>query len=140
MTGLYMPLPTRNDWETPQELFDELDREFAFTLDVCANHQNRKCQFYINEEEDGLREDWADNVCWMNPPYGRNLRSWVGKAYEASMGGATVVCLVPARTDTEWWHEYAEKAAERRFIRGRVPFVRTDGGRNRALMPGGIPR
>jgi site-specific DNA-methyltransferase (adenine-specific) len=130
-----MPLPARSDWETPQEMFDELDREFHFTLDVCATPENAKCEQYFTPAIDGLAQDWGSEICWMNPPYGREVRAWMKAAYESSLDGATVVCLVPARTDTEWWHEYAEEAAERRFIKGRVPFVRTDGGRNRAPFP-----
>jgi site-specific DNA-methyltransferase (adenine-specific) len=134
---LLTPTAVRRDWETPQPLFHMYDREFHFTLDVCANYQNRKCHYYIDEQENGLLEDWADNVCWMNPPYGRQLRRWMKKAYEASVAGATVVCLVPARTDTQWWHEYAEKG-ERRFLMGRVAFIRPDGKRSRAPFPSAI--
>lgn len=112
----------RMDWETPPELFDPLDEEFHFTLDVCATAQNTKCKRFFTPEEEGLKQDW-EGVCWMNPPYGREVKVWMKKAYEESLKGATVVCLVPSRTDTFWWHEYAMKADEIRYVRGRVRFI-----------------
>ncbi len=112
---------------TPQEFFDALDQEFGFGLDVCATSENTKCTRYYTTEQDGLAQEWA-GVCWMNPPYGREIRRWVCKAYEASLLGTTVVCLLPARTDTSWWHEYVTKAAEVRFIRGRLKFGDTKHG------------
>lgn len=107
-------------WATPQSLFDELNAEFAFTLDVCALPENAKCDRYFTPETDGLTQAWT-GVCWMNPPYGRTIGQWMRKAYESAQAGATVVALVPARTDTEWWHEWASKG-EVRFIRGRLRF------------------
>jgi len=109
-------------WETPPNLFADLDSEFHFTLDVCALPENAKCARYFTPEQDGLQQDWSGEVCWMNPPYGRAIGTWMHKAYEASKQGATVVCLVPARTCSAWWHDYAAKG-EVRFIRGRVKFV-----------------
>lgn len=108
-------------WATPQSLFDELNAEFAFTLDVCALPENAKCNRYFTPETDGLTQAWLGS-CWMNPPYGRTIGQWVGKAYESALQGATVVCLLPSRTDTQWWHEYVTKADEVRFVRGRVRF------------------
>ena len=108
-------------WETPQTFFDALDREFNFTLDVCALPDNSKCVRFFSPAEDGWVQPWR-GVCWMNPPYGRVIGKWVRKAYESSLEGATVVCLLPARTDTKWWHEYVEDKAERRFIKGRLKF------------------
>ena len=105
-------------WETPQDFFDELDKEFGFTLDVCAVEENAKCENFISS--DSLEKEWG-GTCWMNPPYGRKIGDWMKKAYESSKNGATVVCLVPARTDTAWWHDYAMKG-EIRFIRGRLKF------------------
>lgn len=116
------PVPGRTDHATPPEFFAALDREFGFTLDVCALPHNAKCARYFTPDDDGLAQEWGDNVCWMNPPYGREIPKWMAKAYDAACHGATVVCLVPARTDTRWWHEYAEKG-ERRFVRGRIKFV-----------------
>jgi phage N-6-adenine-methyltransferase len=111
-----------DNWATPQPFFDELNDEFRFTLDVCASNSNAKCTRYFTRLEDGLSQSWEAERCWMNPPYGREIKSWMKKAYEASQRGALVVCLVPARTDTAWWHDYATKATEIRFIRGRLRF------------------
>ena len=107
-------------WATPQEFFDSLNAEFGFTLDVCALPQNAKCSSFFTPAVDGLQQVWR-GVCWMNPPYGRAIGMWMRKAYEAATNGATVVCLVPARTDTAWWHTYAAKG-EIRFVRGRLKF------------------
>lgn len=108
------------DWGTPQELFDRLNQEFHFALDVCALPENAKCKRFSSPLEDGLLQKWS-GVCWMNPPYGREIEKWMQKTLQESERGATVVCLVPARTDTEWWHKYALNG-EIRFIRGRVTF------------------
>ena len=107
-------------WATPQWFFDQLNAEFGFTLDVCATRENTKCAFYFDKDADGLKQEWT-GVCWMNPPYGREIGKWMRKAYESAQAGATVVCLVPARTDTAWWHDYAAKG-EVRFHRGRLRF------------------
>lgn len=106
--------------ETPQWLFDELNKEFEFTLDVCATADNAKCKEFFSPEDDGLSQDWR-GVCWMNPPYGRKISEWIEKAYKESQNGATVVCLVPSRTDTRWWHDYCVKG-EIRFLKGRLKF------------------
>jgi phage N-6-adenine-methyltransferase len=110
-----------DDWATPAKLFRQLDREFHFTLDVCASAANAKCAAYFTKADDGLAQDWGTNTCWMNPPYGNEIPKWMRKAYHAAKCGATVVCLVPARTDTRWWHEYAMKGRIR-FMRGRIKF------------------
>jgi phage N-6-adenine-methyltransferase len=111
------------EWETPQKFFDAVDAVFHFTLDVCAAHDNAKCDRYYTREDDGLSRVWR-GVCWMNPPYGREISLWVKKAYESSLtDGAVVVCLLPARTDTRWWHDYVLCHAERIwFVRGRLRF------------------
>lgn len=110
------------EWATPQDYFDKVNAEFGpFTLDVCATPQNAKCAEFFTAEQDGLRQEWAPRRCWMNPPYGRVIGDWMRKAYEESKRGATVACLVPARTDTRWWHDYAMKG-QIRFIRGRLKF------------------
>lgn len=109
-----------DEWETPQELFDELDKKYHFQTDVCALPKNAKCKVFYTPEDDGLKKDWT-GVCWMNPPYGRQIGRWVRKAYESAQAGATVVCLLPARTDTAWWHDYCMKG-EITFIRGRLKF------------------
>lgn len=109
-----------DEWSTPQDFFDRLNEEFGFELDVCATPENAKCPRYFTKSENGLLQKW-EGICWMNPPYGREIRQWVKKAYESALGGATVVCLLPARTDTSWWHDYCMKG-EIRFIRGRLKF------------------
>ena len=110
-----------DEWATPPEFFAEADAEFGFTLDVCALPSNAKCPTYFTPEQDGLKQTWT-GTCWMNPPYGRVIRHWVKKAYESAQAGATVVCLIPARTDTRWWHAYVTRASEVRYIQGRLKF------------------
>lgn len=125
----------RDDWETPQAFFDRLDAEFGFTLDVCATDRTAKCSEYFTPEEDGLAQAWS-GVCWMNPPYGDEIPKWVEKAYtEAVNGNVPVVCLIPSRTDTAWWHDYVMKATEIRFIRGRLKF---GGSKDSAPFPSAI--
>ena len=119
-------------WETPQDLFDALDAEFNFTLDVCALPENAKCEKYYTPEQDGLSQPWSGN-CWCNPPYGKDIGKWIKKAHEASFYGNTVVMLLPARTDTKWFHEYIWlKRVEIRFIKGRLKF---GGSKNSAPFP-----
>jgi len=121
-------------WETPQDFFNRMDAEFGFELDVCARPENAKCDSYFTPEIDGLTQEWL-GVCWMNPPYGRDIGKWIKKAYEsAQANGATVVCLVPARTDTKWWHDYCMKA-EYRLLRGRLKF---GGHTNSAPFPSAV--
>jgi phage N-6-adenine-methyltransferase len=112
-----------NEWETPQEFFDTVNAAYRFGLDVCATHFNAKCERYFTKADNGLTQRWR-GVCWMNPPYGREISLWVQKAYESSLEAWTVVvCLLPARTDTAWWHDYVIAHAEKiRFIRGRLRF------------------
>ena len=110
-----------DEWETPQEIFHPLHAEFAFTLDVAAFPHNAKCERFFSPAQDGLKQQWQ-GVCWMNPPYGLAPREWIRKAHESALAGATVVCLVPARTDARWWHDYVIPHAEIRFIRGRIRF------------------
>lgn len=111
-----------NEWQTPKALFDALDREFHFETDVCATPSNAMCAKFYTKEQDGLKQEWVGS-CFMNPPYGREILKWMEKAYKSALGGgAVVVCLVPARTDTRWWQQYAMQATEIRFISGRVKF------------------
>lgn len=118
------------EWATPQELFDELNREFSFTLDPCSTRENHKCPKFYTKEDNGLAQDWSGERVFMNPPYGRVIGDWVRKASE---GGAQVcVCLLPARTDTKWFHDYIYDKAEVRFIRGRIKF---GGHKNSAPFP-----
>jgi len=108
------------EWETPQEIYNKLNQEFDFNIDVCATDQNTKCKRFFSPTQDGLLQKW-EGVCWMNPPYGVIIKKWMKKAYLSSLQGATVVCLIPSRTDTSWWHDYVMKG-EIRFIRGRLKF------------------
>jgi phage N-6-adenine-methyltransferase len=124
---------TTDEWETPQDFFEKLDREFGFTLDACALPKNAKCERFYTPEEDALKQDWP-GVVWMNPPYGREIGKWVKKAYEEAQKGSTVVCLLPARTDTSWWHEYCMKG-EIRFVRGRLKF---GGSESNAPFPNAV--
>lgn len=123
-----------DDWSTPQDFFDRLNAQYGFTLDVCASDENAKLPRYFTEAEDGLSQDWSGEVCWMNPPYGRTIKAWMRKAYESSLAGATVVCLVPARTDTFWFQDYAMKGTVE-FLRGRLKF---GGHKNPAPFPSAI--
>lgn len=111
----------KTDWATPQDLFDRLNGVWNFTLDVCASDGNAKCKRYFTETDDGLSKEWSGEVCWMNPPYGRAIKNWIKKAYDESQKGATVVCLIPSRTDTVYWHEYVMKG-EVEFLKGRLKF------------------
>lgn len=107
------------DWATPQDLFDKLHLEFGFTIDVAASDSNAKLPRYFTIDDDGLSQTWDDEVVWCNPPYGRQIGHWV---YKAASSRATTVLLVPCRTDTRWFHDYALGRAEIRFIRGRLKF------------------
>lgn len=114
-----------DQWATPQNFFDELNDEFHFTLDPCADEFNHKCEKYFTKEYDGLSQSWKDEVVFCNPPYGREIGAWVQKCFlEVEEGGCEcAVMLIPARTDTQWFHNYIYgKAAEIRFIKGRLKF------------------
>ena len=119
-------------WGTPQEFFNALDNEFGFGLDVCATPENAKCSAYYTPEQDGLSQPW-DGVVWCNPPYGKNIGKWVQKAHDENRRNNNyIVMLLPARTDTRWFHNYILGKAEIRFIRGRLKFV---GSKNSAPFP-----
>ena len=116
-----------NEWTTPADLFAGLDAEFHFDLDVASTDDNALCERHYTQEQDGLSQPWDGSV-WCNPPYGREIGKWMRKAAESNGGGVTV-CLVPARTDTRWWHEWiVGKATEIRFVRGRLKFGGSDSG------------
>lgn len=119
-----------DDWSTPQELFDKLESEFSFDVDVCATKENTKCFNYWTKEDDGLSKDWTGLKCWMNPPYGREIGKWIKKASESN--ARIVVALIPARTDTRWWHDYIQDKADVKFIKGRLKF---GGAKNSAPFP-----
>ena len=120
-------------WATPQDFFDKYNKIYNFEIDVCASPENAKCSKYYTKEQNGLAQEWTGK-CWMNPPYGREIKDWMKKAYESSLNGATVVCLVPARTDTAWWHDYSVKG-NIEFIRGRLKF---GGSKNSAPFPSAV--
>jgi phage N-6-adenine-methyltransferase len=140
---------TGNDeWETPQALFDRLNAIYNFTLDVCATPENAKCKRYFTQADDGLKQDWSKEICWMNPPYSKpespcksrckkkacvtrgyhiskykpGQEDWIRKAYEESLKGTLVVALLPVRTDTEAFHRYIYKKQDVDFIKGRLKF------------------
>lgn len=117
-----------DDWATPQDFFDKLNDEFHFDVDVCASDSNHKCEKYFTKEQDGLNQPWHGFV-WCNPPYGREIGKWVKAVAEHSGGG---VMLLPARTDTRWFHDYIYGKADIRFIRGRLKF---GGSKNSAPFP-----
>ncbi len=122
----------KEDWGTPQDFFDGLDREFGFDLDPCADEKNHKCPRYFTKEDDGLSKDWGGHIVFCNPPYGRNVTGkWVKKAHDAAESARNyknrtlVVMLLPARTDTKWFHEYIYNRpdVEIRFLKGRLKFA-----------------
>ena len=123
-----------NEWTTPQDLYDKLNKEFNFTLDPCCTKESAKCDKYYTKEDDGLSKDWSKDIVFMNPPYGREIPKWIEKAYKESLKGATVVCLIPSRTDTRYWHDYIFTKAEVRFLKGRVKF-----GKNGIHTPAPFP-
>ena len=110
-----------DEWSTPQDFYDRLNAEFNFTLDPCADKNNHKCAKYFTKEQDGLTKKWGGHTVFCNPPYGRQIGKWVRKCYEESEKNICVM-LIPARTDTKWFHEYIYGKAEVRFIKGRLRF------------------
>ncbi len=118
----------KQDWCTPQHFFNELDAEFHFVLDAAATHQNSKCKRYFTPKENGLIQSWdVGGAVYCNPPYGKEIGLWVKKAYEESQKGITIVMLIPARTDTKYFHEYIYHKADIRFIKGRLKFTDESG-------------
>lgn len=115
-----------NEWSTPNYLFNKLDKEFQFDLDVAATGDNAKCEKFYDSESNGLSKDWhkeSFTACWMNPPYGGNTRQWIKKAHLESTLGAIIVCLIVSSTDRSYWHDYIFPfASEIRFLRGRIAF------------------
>ena len=120
----------RQDWTTPRDIFDPLNVEFNFTLDAAASPKNALAATFYTKTDDAMARDWGQHVVWLNPPYGDGYRlsDWVAKAHRASVGGATVVMLIPARTNTVWFHDYCLALAEVRFIKGRPKFGDADHG------------
>lgn len=111
----------KTEWETPTSLFNRLNSRFKFDIDVCATKENTKCVKFWTKEDNAFTKDWV-GVCWMNPPYGRSVYTWIEKAYNESIKhGSTIVCLLPARVDTKWWHDFCVDA-EYKFLKGRLKF------------------
>lgn len=119
-------------WSTPQKLFDELNAEFHFTLDPCSTNENAKCAKFYTKNEDGLLQDWDNEIVFMNPPYGREIGKWVRMADRTAQRGGVVVALLPARTDTIWFQKNIYKKYEIRFLKGRLYF---GDGTGRAPFP-----
>ena len=115
-------------WATPQAFYDQLNAEFGFTLDPCALPDNAKCAKFFTPEDDGLAQDWSGERVFCNPPYGRKIAAWVKKCHDEAQKGALVVMLIPARTDTSYFHDYIYHKAEIRFVRGRLKFGNAEQG------------
>ena len=112
-----------NEWATPQDFFDNLDKEFHFTLDPCATKENAKCKKFFTIKENGLAQNWEKEIVFMNPPYGGHTREWIEKALLSSRRGAKVICLIVSSTDRSYWHDFIFPfASEIRFLRGRLKF------------------
>ena len=123
-------------WTTPKDFFNNLNDEFGFTLDAFASDENALCENYFTEEQDSLKQDWSGHTVFMNPPYGRMIGKCVKKAWEESKKGTTIVALIPARTDTTYWHDYIfGHATEIRYIKGRLKF---GDGNNPAPFPSAV--
>jgi phage N-6-adenine-methyltransferase len=125
-----------NAWETPHDLYEILDHEFDFEWDVCCTSKTAKAVNYFTPGENALEQKWV-GVCWMNPPYGREIVKWMAKATFEAGNGCTVVCLVPARTDTKWWWLYC-RWGEVRFLRGRLKFLKNGNTAFSAPFPSAI--
>ena len=124
------------DWETPQWLYKILDDKFHFTLDPCSSDLNHKCEKYYTEKENGLLQNWDNDVTFVNCPYGNDIKNWVKKASESK---GVVVMLIPARTDTRYWHDYIfNKASEVWFLKGRIKFETDRIPLNSAPFPSAI--
>lgn len=127
----------RGDWETPRDLFNRLDRFWHFDLDPASTDANAMTPEHFTPEQDGLAQSWHGRRVWLNPPYGRGIESWMRKAYEETRDGETlVIALVPARTDTAWYHDWIQgKAAEVKFIRGRLKYTLGGGSTVSGALP-----
>lgn len=117
----------KQDWETPQDTFDELDKEFHFTLDPCCTEKTAKCKKFYTKKDNGLRLSWRGERVFVNPPFGKEMPLWIEKGFKESRKPKTlVVFLIPARTDTRYFHKYIYKKAEIRFIKGRLKFGKSN--------------
>lgn len=132
-------MSTTDEWETPDDIYQDLHKEFLFTLDPCCMSKNQKCvngmgldaamerqdpcDIFLHLHCDGLTADWSMENCFVNPPHS-TIGKWVKKSYDESRyEGTSVVMLIPARTDTTWWHNYVMKAEEIWFVNKRVCFI-----------------
>ncbi len=122
-----------DNWETPPEVFARYGAPHRLSLDVCAEASSSKCPEYFSPALDGLTQNWSGRV-WMNPPCS-NLRAWVAKAFRSRNHCECIVCLLPARTDTKWFHSYVYRRAAIRFIKGRISFVYQGDTFNRSSFP-----
>lgn len=112
-----------NEWATPQQFYDELNKEFNFNLDPCSDGKNNKCERFFTKKQDGLKQNWGGSRVFCNPPYGSEIKKWVEKAYrEGTKDNTLVVLLIPARTDTKYFHDYILNRSEIRFVKGRLKF------------------
>ena len=111
----------KHDWTTPVDLFHRLDRVYQFDLDVASSEENALCKRFFTEADNGIAQSWADSRVWCNPPYGRSIGVWTRKAAQEAERAVLIVMLVPARTDTSWWHD-AVKTARVEYIKGRLKF------------------
>ena len=130
-----------NEWYTPKDFYDELNKEFNFTLDPCCTKESAKCDFFYTKEDDGLSKEWMGETVFVNPPYGREIKEWVRKSWmQGSQKDTVVVMLIPARTDTSYWHDYIfSKATDIRFLRGRIKFEDINGeAKNSAPFPSAV--
>lgn len=123
MTRAYHPPAQSQEWETPRDLFDRLDHQYAFELDPVCTEKNRKCPRYYTAEVDGLTQPWYPLRSFVNPPYGRDVGQWVAKGYNEALKGTLVVLLLPAYTDTQWFHDYCLPYGQIEFLRGRLKFI-----------------
>ena len=125
----------RKEWEIPQDLFDQWNEEFQFTLDAASLPHNAKCRKFYTPKDDGLAQPWAPHTVWCNPPYGRGVAKWLEKGIEEAKQGATVVFFLPANTDPGWFHDLVLPHAEIRFLRGRVKMIPPQGKIHRQDRP-----
>lgn len=124
-----------DEWGTPQAFFDKLAEEFKFVFDAAASEENCKCKVWSG---DSLDIDWyklcGTSAIWLNPPYSR-VKEFMKKAYDESRKGARIVCLIPSRTDTKYWHDYVMKSSEIRFVKGRLKFEGSEDTKSCAPFP-----
>lgn len=124
-------------WRTPPYIFEFYDNIYKFNLDAAASKQNAKCRQFLTQKDNSLDTNWCKKgrVIWLNPPYSRQMGAWIEKAYKESQKGCTVACLIYARTDTRWWHDYVMKAWKIHFIKGRIKFLTSKKGQKSAAAP-----